>query len=359
MPHPSSPAPWPASRNRPARCRAAPKREPTARPRVPPPARPPAAPPDVRAPRRAAATPAPKPGGSRASAIDPSGRQPARHRRAQPVGHDRRTLARQRRIARHQRRPAQPLVQTDRVRHREPARHVAGPGPVKLGHETLPEPVRDRGRVQPRLPVRTRVQHARPGRCEQPLMKIARIPVGTERIEIERQLARRVRPVHQHRDVPLAAGRDHVADRQHQRPWRRHVIEHRQNRAAGDRGREPAHHLVGRTVGKRQHDLDRHRARKCRHVADDVAHRSIRLVEDEDLVAVAEGLRAQHRVASRGRVLDEHGVVGRSAERAGQHRGRLPDQPRQVAMHERARLLFEPLAPRRLRRAHTARAAAV
>ena len=95
------------------------------------------------------------------------------------------------------RRPVVLRLEGDRRRHREVRRRIARPLPaMKLRERRVVQPVpRHDRRIDQPLRIGTRVEEARALRRAQPFVAVAGVDVGAERVQVEVELARRVRAV--------------------------------------------------------------------------------------------------------------------------------------------------------------------
>ena len=169
-------------------------------------------------------------------------------------------LERERAVVRHHSRPAARQERADvldGLGHGEPRGRIAGAGPVELHPEARAAGVRGGGAVADgqrpdlRLPVVSRPQEGGALGRAQPLVAVAAVVGGAERVEIEGHHPRRVGAVHEDFDTAPAQLGDQPFDRQHQRGRARHVIEQGQPRTRRDLGQHRVDHLVRRPERER------------------------------------------------------------------------------------------------------------
>jgi hypothetical protein len=89
-------------------------------------------------------------------------------------------------IARHQCRAAEAAMERNRSIRAQKCGAVGGPGPIELGNKAFAEPVRNRHRVQIALPLGCCPQKPAPLGRAQPFVTVADIPIGADRVEIDR-----------------------------------------------------------------------------------------------------------------------------------------------------------------------------
>ena len=219
-------------------------------------------------------------------------------------------------------------VRLDRGRDRQRRRRVARPLPaVPVGEGAVVAVApRDHERLDPALVLRPRPEEAGALRRAEPLVAVAGVDVGAERLEVERQLAGRVRAVDDRERARRPRRRADLRHRQHERGRRGDVADRDGLRPRPDRVDE----LVRLGVDElRAHELPRPR------------DGAVLVPRRQHLVAGLEPQRADDRVQTGGGVRDEDEVVGsraarmrpvpratrRSARRSG-GRGTRPDSAR-------------------------------
>ena len=206
-------------------------------------------------------------------------------------------------------------------------------------------PVRDDGRIQPVLAFGGGPEERGTLRRAQPLVAVAGVPIGAGRRHIQINLPRRVRAIHQHRDIPRVAQGRNLGHRQHQSARRGDVIDHRQPRARRDRRRHRLQNRGGGRAGERNQRLGHARTGPFGDEPDCVPHRAIAMRQHQDLVIRLQAQRPQHGVASGGRVVDEHHVIPARADEPRQPIRRRPQRVRHHRPHEPGRLRLHPIAP--------------
>ena len=201
-------------------------------------------------------------------------------------------------------------VRLDRGRDRQRRGGIARPLPaVPVGEGAVVAVApRDHERLDPALVLRPRPEEAGALRRAEPLVAVAGVDVGAERVEIERQLARRVGAVDDRERSGRARRRADLRHREHERGRRGDVADRDRPRPRPDRGRE----LVRLGVDElRADELPRPR------------HGAVLVPRRQHLVAGLEAERADDRVQTGSRVGDEDEIVGARAEKGGQ-RGARP-----------------------------------
>ncbi len=230
------------------------------------------------------------------------------------------------------------------------------------------------------LTVAARMDEPAALRGRQPLVTIADVPVGVECRQVQGDLPRSMRPIHQNGNIGGVAKPDDALDRQHQagrigcggvrscrfrasgpangsRPaaGRRDVVDDGEPGPLGDRLLDVLQNC--RRFRPRKGHVGHHDAgaRALRDVTDRIAHGVVDVAHVKDFIARLKPQRAQDGIAARRRVGDEGHVLRFDAEEAGQYRGRLPERRRQLEGEEASGLRLHPLAPAILRRQHHAR----
>jgi hypothetical protein len=159
----------------------------------------------------------------------------------------------------------------------------AGPGELLL--VALAEEVRHHRRVQVALARRRGVEEAAALRRAQPLVAVADVPrhaLRRQRIQPERQHARRVCAVHQHRHAARAAQAHDLLERRHRRQRREDVVDDRQARAAGERRIEGRRHRLRPRQRPGHARLDKLQPVAIGDEARRVLHARIGVVGDDD-----------------------------------------------------------------------------
>ena len=129
-------------------------------------------------------------------------------------------------------------MRLDRGRHREVGRRIARALPaVALGEATSRRrsPTRSTSGVDPVLVLRPRPEEPGALRRAEPLVAVARVDVGAERLQVERQLPGSVRAVDDREHAGLARRRADLRDREHERRRRGDVADGDGLRARPDR----------------------------------------------------------------------------------------------------------------------------
>ena len=157
-------------------------------------------------------------------------------------------------------------------------------------------------------------------------MAVARVDVGAERVEVERQLARRVGAVDDREHSGRAGRGADLRDREHERGRRGDVADRDRLRPRPDRRRE----LVRLGVDElRADELPGSR------------HGAVLVPRRQHLVAGLEAERADDRIQAGGRVGDEDEIVGARAEKGGQRGARPGSQLVETAGEERDGVALE------------------
>ena len=193
-------------------------------------------------------------------------------------------------------------VRLDRGRDRQRSGGIARPLPaVPVGEGAVGAVApRDHERLDPALVLRPRPEEACALRRAEPLVTVARVDVGAERVEIERQLARRVSAVDDRERAGRARRGADLRHREHQRGRRGDVADRDRPRPRPDRG----HELVRLGVDElRADELPRPR------------HGAVLVPRRQHLVPGLEPERADDRVQTGSRVGDEDEIVGSRAEK--------------------------------------------
>src|SRR6201999_3955922 len=109
-------------------------------------------------------------------------------------------------------RSAEMLVRGDGSLETEPGGDITGADAVEGLGVTVECAMAEDDGAGDVLPFWRRPQHRAAFRREQPFVRVAGVPVRTERRHIERHLSRRVRAIHQHGNVCFARGGDDALD---------------------------------------------------------------------------------------------------------------------------------------------------
>ena len=149
-------------------------------------------------------------------------------------------------------------VGLDRRRHGQARRRIARSLPaVPLGEARLGAVApRDHERLDPPLVLRPRPEKPGSLRRAEPLVAVARVDVRPELLEVERQLARRVRAVDDREHAGRARGGADLLDREDERGRRGDVADRDRLRPRADRACELARLCVDEL---RSHELPRAR----------------------------------------------------------------------------------------------------
>src|SRR6266446_6569391 len=291
----------------------------------------------------------------------------ARRRDPERLAQDAPRLEGQRAVARHELGPAageEPAQESDRLGHAEIGRRVVAPRPVELQQEARPIRARivgavaDHDRPHAAPAVAADVEEAGALRRAQPLVAVAGVVRGTERAEVERQHAGRVRAVDQRVDAAPGELAHEPLDGQHEARRAGHVIEQREPGAR----RDPRQHGFNDRVRRREREGNGHdhdlRPRRGGHEVEHVPARVVGVVGHQELVPRRERQRAQHGVHGGGRVRDEDQALRVGAEERGERAPGVVEQRLQVAYEEAHRLPLEALAQALLRLQDRARAGA-
>ncbi len=242
-----------------------------------------------------------------------------------------------------------------RRRHRQPRARVVRAGPGELLLVALAVEVRHHRRVQVALALRRRIQKAAALRRAQPLVAVADVPSHAlirQRIQRQRQHARRVSAVHQHRHAARAAQAHDLLDGRHRRQRREDMVDDRQARTAGKRFSVRRHHRLRPRQRPGHARLHQSQSVAIGDEARRVLHARIGVVGDDDALPRAPAQRAQHRVGAGRGVLHKSQSLRHGADEAGQPHPRRQQRRRQLIHHEAHRLALHRLAPARLRREH-------
>jgi len=234
----------------------------------------------------------------------------------------------------------------DAGRDAEPPRRIDRSGPVEFG----PEPRRlaggivspaDHRRMDRLLPVAPDVQHRRPLRGAQPLVRVRGVERRPQRLEIERQHPQRVRPIDHRLDAALAQRRNDPRHGKDQARGARHVVDQREPRARAHRGEDRLHDL-GRVRQRERHRGRNHAGTGAgRDIVEGPPAGAVGMVRGQDLVPGGERQGAQDGVHPGGRIADEREVVGAGADELPERRAHFREAPGEGPHQEVDRLRLE------------------
>ena len=193
--------------------------------------------------------------------------------------------------------------------------------------------VADHDRTDAEAAVRADVEERGAFRRADPLVQIAGVVGGAERVEIEREHAGRVRAVDERVDAALrsapsisrAIGKINAG-------LAGDVIDEQQPRAIGDALQHALDDFVRRRDRERHVDRDDLRAGESGDVVERVARRVVFVRRDEQLVVLVEIERAEHGVDAGGGIRHEGDRAGIGADEFRQR----PRAPRRAAARARA-----------------------
>jgi hypothetical protein len=186
----------------------------------------------------------------------------------------------------------------------------------------LAVPPADDERLDPGLVLGPCPEEACPLGRAQPLVTVPRVHVGSERLEVERDLSRSMRAVHDREHPALAGGGTDLVDREDERGRGGDV---------GDADR-PRRGADARSDLVRLAD-DERRARELPRPRD----RAVLVRGRQDLVAGAEVERADRRIQPGGGVRDEDEILAARAEEGGERSQRPGELTRAVVLPPEAR----------------------
>jgi len=197
------------------------------------------------------------------------------------------------------------------------------------------------------LPLAADVQEAGALRGTQPFVRVPAVEVRAERVEVERDVGRRVRAVDDGDEPELAAARDDLLDGE------------QQSRLGGDVRRvhdaRPLVHVLEQLVVRDAHVA---RARAFAHPLPGVVARAVLEVGRQDLVARLQTDGARRDVHAGAGVRHEGEVVGRGSDVCPERRPRLREQVGETPHDELDRLAFQLELPAPIRLEHGSRARA-
>ena len=267
--------------------------------------------------RRLVPAPAPPSGpspGSGSATIEPSIDVRRGHRRAEPSARDGPPAPRSasswfRAMTAGQPPSTSPPIVLERRGHGEPRRRVERALPVELGPVTGSLPRRRRGafapceivaRPDPGLAVAPDVEEGRALRRADPLVEVAAYHAAPERVEVERQHPRGVRPVDERVDPAVGERRDDPLDREDERGRARDVADEREPGSIGDRRRgSRSTTSSSEAAGNGSRATTTRAPSRSATWRSDVEDRVVLVVVGEELVAGLEPERADDRVDAR------------------------------------------------------------